>query len=38
MDALPSKKPYDAVRKALSDFVYKETGRNPMILPVIIED
>ena len=38
MDALPAKKPYEAVRKALADFVYKETGRQPMILPVIIED
>ncbi|MEM7033967.1 MAG: ribonuclease J [Chloroflexota bacterium] len=38
MSALPAKRPYDAVRKALSDFVYKETGRQPMILPVIIEE
>ena len=38
MAALPAKKPYDAVRKALADFVSKETGRQPMILPVIIED
>lgn len=38
LGALPSKKPYEAVRKALSDYVYKETGRQPMILPVIIED
>ncbi len=38
MKALPAKKPYDAVRKALADFVYRETGRQPMILPVIIED
>jgi len=38
MKALPAKKPYDAVRKALADFVYAETGRQPMILPVIIED
>ncbi len=36
--ALPAKKPYDAVRKALSDFVDKETGRQPMVLPVIIEE
>ncbi len=38
MKALPAKKPYDAVRKALQDFVDKETGRQPMVLPVIIED
>ncbi len=38
MDALPAKKPHDAVRKALSDFVERETGRQPMVLPVIIED
>ncbi len=38
MKVLPAKKPYDAVRKALSDFVYRETGRQPMVLPVIIED
>ena len=38
LKVLPAKKPYDAVRKALSDFVEKETGRQPMILPVIIED
>jgi ribonuclease J len=38
MKALPAKKPYEAVRKALADFVYAETGRSPMILPVIIED
>lgn len=38
MKALPAKKPYDAVRKALADFVDAETGRQPMILPVIIED
>jgi ribonuclease J len=38
IQALPAKKPYDAVRKALADFVDKETGRQPMIIPVIIED
>ncbi len=38
MAALPAKKPQEAVRHALSDFVYRETGRQPMILPVIIED
>lgn len=38
MKALPAKKPYDAVRKTLLDFVEKETGRQPMILPLIIED
>jgi ribonuclease J len=37
LDALPAKKPFDAVRKALSEFVDQETGRQPMILPVIIE-
>ncbi|MFQ5577491.1 MAG: ribonuclease J [Anaerolineae bacterium] len=38
MKALPAKKPSDAVRKALADFVSRETGRQPMILPVVIED
>jgi len=38
MNALPAKKPYEAVRKVLTDFVYAETGRSPMILPVIIEE
>ena len=38
MDALPAKNPQDAVRKALADFVERETGRQPMVLPVIIED
>lgn len=37
LNALPAKKPFDVVRKALSDFVDRETGRQPMILPVIIE-
>ncbi len=38
MKTLPAANPYDAVRKALADFVERETGRRPMILPVIIED
>jgi ribonuclease J len=38
MKALPAKKPHEAVRKALFDFVGGETGRQPMILPVVIED
>jgi len=38
MKALPAKKPYDTVRKALSNFVERETGRQPMVLPVIIEE
>lgn len=38
MDALPAKKPVEAIRKALTDFVDKETGRQPMILPVIVEN
>ncbi len=36
--ALPAKKPVEAIRKALTDFVDKETGRQPMILPVIVDD
>lgn len=38
MDVLPAKKPVEAIRKALTDFVDKETGRQPMILPVIVDD
>lgn len=37
LGALPARKPQDAVRKALSDFVYRETGRQPMILTVVME-
>ncbi len=38
MNALPAKKTYDTVRKVLGDFVERETGRQPLVLPVIIEE
>lgn len=38
MKALPARKTYDTVRKILGDFVEKETGRQPLVLPVIIEE
>jgi ribonuclease J len=32
------KEPQNAIRKALAQFLFSETGRRPMILPVLIEE